>query len=106
MTGESPVELKLASMLAKLVKERRLSLREVARATSVSHTTLNEWCSGRKPRDPLQVRQVARFFKISMHALLFGVEDPHHFISSEKLHTHEPIHSLNGIFEVSIKKLK
>lgn len=91
-------------ILQKLMAERNLSGRFLAKELRISYKTLQDWVgpSARMPRDPETLRALAAYFKVSVHYLLFGVEDPNNFISEilEKSDIH------TGIYEISVKRIK
>lgn len=76
-SDKTSMELRLAEILSAILKDRRLTLREVSEASSVSISTLSEWQAGRVPKNPVQIAKVAKFLKVSLHHLLFGNEDEH-----------------------------
>lgn len=63
-------------LLQTLFDESRFTLREISKRTGVSVSTLTDWQSGRSPRDLKKVRNVAHFFGLTLHELLFGEPDP------------------------------
>ena len=91
----------IGNILSKLVQDKRLTLKEISKATGVPATTLAEWQSNRTPKNPNQVREVAKFLGVSIHYLLFGEED-----------SQEPIQKIikedffQGTYEISIKRVK
>lgn len=91
----------IGKIFSKIIQDRRLTLKEISRATGVPATTLAEWQANRTPKNPHQVRAVAKFLGVSMHFLLFGEEDGQ-----------EPIQKIlkeeffQGTFEISIKRVK
>lgn len=95
------MSVKIGNTFKKLLYERRLTLKEVSKATGVSNSTLSEWLNNRSPKNPEQTRKVAKFLGVSLHFFLFGEED-----------TEEPLHKLltedvfNGTFEINIKRVK
>lgn len=90
----------IGKVLSKIIKDRRLTLKEISKATGVPSTTLAEWQSNRTPKNPAQVKAVANFLGVSLHFLLFGEEDQQ-----------EPIQKIlkedffQGTFEISIKRV-
>lgn len=92
--------VQIGSTLKELLKHRRMTLKEVSKATSVPASTLSEWLNNRSPKNPDQVRKVAQYLGVSLHYLLFGEED-----------REEPISKLikedlfNGTFEINIKRV-
>ena len=65
----------IGKVLSKIIKDRRLTLKEISKATGVPSTTLAEWQSNRTPKNPAQVKAVANFLGVSLHFLFFGEED-------------------------------
>lgn len=91
----------IGKVFSQIIKERRYTLKEISKATGVPATTLAEWQVNRTPKNPVQVRAVAKFLGISLHYLLFGEED-----------SQEPISKImkedffSGTFEINIKRVK
>ncbi len=69
------VKIQISTNLTNLLTMRRISLRGLSKEAGVPYTTLQEWTANRTPRNPVQVQKVASFLGVSMHYLLFGVED-------------------------------
>ena len=84
-----------------MITDKRYSIKEVAKATGVPNSTLSEWLNNRTPKNPEQVRSVAKFLGVSLHFLLFGEED-----SEEPLHKLLKEDVFNGTFEINIKTVK
>lgn len=95
------MELKIGTVLSQALKEQRRSLREVAKHTGISVSTLNEWASNRHPRDLVKAQKVAGYLGLTLHFLLFGIEDPQ-----------EPMQKIisedffKGTYEISIKRVR
>ena len=93
--------IQIGSTLKALLKVRRMTLKEVSKATGVPSSTLSEWLNNRSPKNPEQIRKVAQYMGVSLHYLLFGEED-----------AQEPIQKIlkedffQGTFEISIKRVK
>lgn len=91
----------IGKIFTKIVKEKRLTLKEISKATGVPASTLAEWQTNRTPKNPAQVQKVARFLGVSLHYLLFGEED-----------SEEPVQKIfkedvfSGVFEISIKRIR
>lgn len=88
--------------LKRLMEEQRYSVADVAERIGTPTKTVTEWVSrGRVPRSPEQLRALAELFKVSIHKLLFGVEDPNNALSMllEKTEIH------TGLYEISIRKV-
>jgi transcriptional regulator with XRE-family HTH domain len=91
----------IGRILSGIIKERRLTLKEIAMETGVPATTLAEWQANRTPKNPAQVRAVAKYLGISLHYLLFGEEDSQELfqkILKEDL--------FSGTFEINIKRVR
>jgi len=67
-------KIKFKSVLQKLLKDRSISARELARQTGIPQSTLNNYLSGREPKVD-NVLVLAKFFGTSMEYLLYGVDD-------------------------------
>ena len=93
--------LQIGPTLRTLLDEKRLTLKKISSVTGVPASTIAEWSNNRTPKNPIQVQKVANFLDVSMHYLLFGVEDKQ-----------EPLTKLmkedffTGTFEITIKKVK
>lgn len=91
----------IGKVLSQIIKQRRLTLREISKATGVPATTLAEWQANRTPKNPSQIKAVSKYLGVSLHFLLFGEED-----------SEEPIQKImkedffKGTFEISIKRVK
>ncbi len=95
------MELKIGRVLSNIVKQRRLTLKEISKATGVAATTLSEWQSNRAPRNPTHLLKVARYLDVSVHFLLFGEED-----QTEPLQRLLKNEIFTGTFEISIKRVQ
>lgn len=95
------MKLSIGPTLTHLMHEQRRTLREVSEATGVSKSTLSEWSTNRRPKDPVQVCKVADFLGVSMHFLLFGEED-----RKEPLTRIMREEFFSGVFEITIKRVK
>ena len=93
--------LKIGTTLRTLIKERRMTLVEISKATGVPATTIAEWSNNRAPKNPVHAQKVASHLGVSLHFLLFGEEDHQ-----------EPITKLlkedlfSGTFEINIKRIR
>lgn len=91
------------TILERLLKERRITQKELSKAVSVSAKTVSEWVGkgGRIPRSPKQLKLLANFFGVSVHYLLFGEDDPQTVI--ENIFEKTDIHT--GLYQITIKKV-
>lgn len=94
------MDLKIGSILKKLLKQQGLSLKDLSKVSGVPTSTLGEWANDRNPRSAIQVKKVSEALGVSMHYLYFGEED-----------RDEPINKIlkedffQGTFEISIKRV-
>ena len=68
------MELKIASVLKKLMRTKGLSAKELALSIDVKPSTLSGWVQGSSPRDLVEVHRCAKFLGVSMEKLLFDKE--------------------------------
>lgn len=94
------MDLQIGRVLTAILKERKISLRELSKATSVSVSTLSDWSSNRNP-NPSKLKLVAEHLGVSIHYLLFGIEDNQNAL--EKILKEE---FFSGTFEISVKRVK
>ncbi len=97
------MELKIGVTLPRFMKERRVSVKQLSKASGVAISTLHEWINGRAPRDPMQAKKVADALQVSLNRLLFDEPDLNESISLNSL-LKEDIFS--GTFEINIKRVK
>lgn len=97
----SDMTLQIGRVLSAIIKERRLTLKEIATGSGVPLSTISEWTNNRSPKNPIQVQKVAAFLGVSIHFLLFGQEDREEPIT--KLLKEEVF---SGTFEITIKRVK
>lgn len=92
---------KIGSTFKKLIEQNRMTLKEVSKQTGVPSSTLSEWLNNRSPKNPEQIKKVAKYLGVSMHFFLFAEED-----SEEPLHKLLKEDVFNGTFEINIKRIK
>jgi len=89
--------------LKKAMEEKRISIAELAEQIGESSKSCNEWVAkGRMPRDPAVLKKLADVLQISVHMLLYGMEDSKNSLVNllEKTEIH------TGIYELVIRKVK
>lgn len=101
MSENMSMKLMISKTLGSLIKEHGLTLKALSKAAGVSTSTLHEWSNGRTPKDPVQVQRVASYLGVSLHALLFGQEDP-----AEPLTKIISEDFFRGTFEITVKRIK
>lgn len=95
------MSIAIGKTFKRIIDEKRLSLKLISKDTGVPNSTLAEWLNNRTPKNPEQVRKVAKYLGVSMHFFLFGEED-----SEEPLHKILKEDFFSGTFEVNIKRIK
>lgn len=89
--------------LETLCEREGISANELSRRITVSRKTVHEWVgsSGRMPRDPMHIKKLCEFFKVSSSWLLWGEDEK--ISTIESLISKTEIHT--GMYEVTIKKV-
>lgn len=93
--------MEFAKTLRTLIRQRASTTGELAKEINVSPKTINDWLTGRTPRDLDAVRRCAEFFNVSVHFLLYGEEDRKNFIEDilEKTELHV------GLYEITVRRV-
>jgi len=65
-------KVKISIVLKRLISEKGIPARQVAREAGLPQSTLNNYLSGRGPNRPEQIHALAKYFGCSMEFLLFG----------------------------------
>lgn len=68
-------QLKLDQTLKKLMADRQIKVRELARETGVPQATISGFLSGGGVSKPVHIRTLAKFFGVSMEYLLFSEDE-------------------------------
>ncbi len=68
--------IKLKHVLAREIKERDLSINQIAKSCGMPKSTLHDWLSGRTPNSKNLhfLYDLAEFFELSLGSLLFNTE--------------------------------
>ena len=94
-------EIKIGKVLQQLLKEKNMSLRELAKRSGVPASNLTEWSANRSPKNPVQAKKVAEALGVTFHFLLFGESD-----SQEPIQMILKEEFFQGTFEITVKKVK
>lgn len=97
--AKPPLELRLGGTLSKLLLDRKLTMRAVARSCSIPVSTFFLWTANQPPQDPVRVARLAQYFGVSLHFLLFGEED-----RLEPKKTLIPETLIEGVYEITIRR--
>lgn len=66
---------KLDKTLQKLMHDRGVSTRVLAKASGVPQSTISAMCAGRSSQKPENLLALSKFFGVSLEYLLFGEDD-------------------------------
>lgn len=89
--------------LKKLMREQKVTAAELSRVVGVPSKSVQEWTQkGRFPRSQEIIQRLSEYFNCSVHKLLYGTEDPRSGALETIL---EKAEILNGLYEISIKKV-
>jgi transcriptional regulator with XRE-family HTH domain len=93
--------MEFAKTLKTVLRQKAKTTGELARKINVSPKTINDWLTGRTPRDLDAVKRCAEYFGVSFHFLLYGEDDRRNVIEEilEKTELH------TGLYEISIRKV-
>lgn len=65
----------LGKTIKKLISERKISIRALAKQTGIPQSTLNSISNGREPGKVEHLLTLSKYFKVSMEYLLTGNDD-------------------------------
>lgn len=94
--------MNLRNVLRELLEKERISITKLAKETDVPIQTIHGWLVGKNPSNANHLRKVAQFFKVTIHYLLFGEDDPF----EKTLTTAELKQIFSGDIRVTIHKLR
>lgn len=86
------------------LKARGTSLAHLAREAKISKTTLHAWANGAQPTDLAAVKRLAAALNKSVHALLWGTEDPISKVSLDSARLQE-LFSGRFLVDLTLKKI-
>ncbi len=95
------MKLKISQTLSHILESRRLTIKEVSKATGVPMSSISGWKKDNRSPHAEQAGKVARHLGVTVHFLLFGEEDheePFQKILKEDF--------FSGTFEITVKKVK
>lgn len=90
------------SNLERLMKEKRVSARELARTLNVPYKTVQDWIASgsRMPRNPEALKKLSEYFNCSIDYLLFGEEKKQPI---EEFLTSVAVHS--GLYRITLERV-
>lgn len=93
--------MEFAKTLKTILRQKAKTTGDLAKEINVSPKTINDWLTGRTPRDLDAVRKCAEYLGVSVHFLLYGEDDRLNLI--EQVLEKTEIHT--GLYEISIRKV-
>lgn len=98
-------QIPFGKILAAVMKERRLSLKQVAQMSGVSVSVVSDWTAGNVPRDLEAVFRLSTSLGIEFSSLLLGhIEEPKQVSSIAQLFEEDEI--FDGLVRINIKKVQ
>lgn len=93
--------MEFAKTLKTVLRQKAKTTGDLAKEINVSPKTINDWLTGRTPRDLDAVKRCAEYLGVSVHFLLYGEDDRSNLIEQvlEKTELH------TGLYEISIRKV-
>ena len=93
--------MEFAKTLKTVLRQKAITTGELAREINVSPKTINDWLTGRTPRDLDAIRRCAEYFGVSVHFLLYGEDDRRNLIEEilEKTELH------TGLYEITVRRV-
>ena len=95
--GVQKEKIMLSQTLPRLLKNKDLTIKELAHLSCVSSSTLYEWKNGREPQNINHLKTISNILNVSLHYLLYDQQDPHQKkIDSKSI--------IEGNYNITIKK--
>ncbi len=98
-------EIKIGQVLKRILREQRLTPREVSRQTGIPYSTLHTWLENRQPKDILKAQKLATFLGLTLHELLFDKPDSKEQKTTEHMHTRQE-EFFRGMFQIIVKRIE
>lgn len=94
--------MQLDKQLKLLLKQKDVTVAQLARKVGVSSKTIYNWLSGQHPKDIEAVKKVADHFKVSLDFICYGESPAARNTQIEKFE--DEINA--GVFEVVLRRVK
>lgn len=106
MSGKNrnPVAIEFRRNLESLMKERGLSLQDIARMAGVSKSVAHSWTAGSIPQNLPAVARLAEELEVSFKVLLLGEQD-NHVSSFQPGHVFDMQDIFDGLCVLSLKRV-
>ena len=95
---------KFAEILRDLMRERRVTAKEISSKTGISQSTLSEWLGSRTPRFSEDVLKVAHFFGVSLEYLLNGATSEEGIVNEVIGNGTDFVSVHSGLYKIHIEK--
>jgi transcriptional regulator with XRE-family HTH domain len=98
------MKLELHKNLKNLLEKRGMTASQLARATKIPNSTIQNWLTGLEPRNLLQLKRVADYFDVTVDLLLYGNKKDKDRDRSTISEYADEINA--GTFEVVLRRVK
>lgn len=104
MSTDTKTSKTFGENLERLIKERNLSARQLAKEIGVKPSSLHDWIgkNGKFPKNPEVYRLISEYFDISLNELLFGEPDKKAQTIEQLIDKQEVF---SGVYEITLKKI-
>ena len=94
-----------SKILRALLKEKKITIAQAAKASGVSPSTISDWKEGASPENYLAVQKLAEFLEVSFSFLLTGNNETRESPPSITEVFDEGEFLFDGVAQVTIKRL-
>lgn len=99
-------EIKIGAVIKRMCWKLRKNLKEISRESGIPYSTLHTWQENRQPKDIVKAQQLADYFKISLHELLFDKPDTHAQASADETAKGPSEEFFRGRFEITVRRIE
>ena len=94
-----------SKILRALLKEKKITIAQAAKASGVSPSTISDWKEGASPENYLAVQKLAEFLDVSFSFLLTGRNEERESVPSIAEVFEEGEFLFDGVAQITIKRL-
>ncbi len=98
------MQKKFSEVLRELMKDRKVTAKEISDKTGISQSTISEWLGSRTPRFSEDVLKVAQFFGVSLEFLLSGAEKEERIVNEVIGNGTDFVSIHSGIYRIHVEK--
>jgi transcriptional regulator with XRE-family HTH domain len=103
-SDEMSMKIILSSNLASILKKRGMTPSQLARATGVPNSTIQNWLSGQDPRNLVHLKKISDYLEVTIDQILF---EPPRAVGEKRSALEDYSKEINaGTFEVILRKKK